>query len=141
MKHCRQRRTLSACRQISSAKVVHDGHAERLRQPGRFAQLQGGASASHRIVKNSLPVKSDQRRLAAGMFGVEAPEIMVQLADLMRVCAAARSRMESYAKRCRKVDLPVFAQLDALLANIAQRVIHAVDACAGHDSENAHGTE
>ena len=70
------------------------------------------------------------------MVSIKSTQVMVQLGQLMRVGQAPRTSVQSLLKDAREFHLPMLPQPNLPLPHRAERIIDAVKARAGHDSED-----
>ena len=137
-----QGRALPAGHHVRRAKVADHRRAQRVHQISRFAQLQCCRIGRRRVVKNGLAVQADEVRTPARaaprlrMAGVKAAQVVVQLGEAMTGQAAAGGGVQGALERFGKTGRPKSVQPNAPAADFAQRVIDAVDAGAGHDSQD-----
>ena len=143
MKHGGQGRALPAGGHVGRAEVADDRRAQALDQISRFSKLQSGRTAARRVMEDGLAVQAGQRRPWAadgfgrqGVAGVKPPQIVVRLRQLVAWQIPSRGGVERGPQGGRKAGGPERAQIEAARANAAERIIHPVNAGAGHDAEN-----
>ena len=144
MKRRGQRRALSAGRDVRRAEVAYDGHAQRLGKVGRLADLQRRGRPGVGIVEDRLSVQARELRPGSAprwprLRRIKAPEVVLQLRHLPACRRAPRRRVQPRPQRARKLHTPERAQLQARIRHGTQRVVHAIDAGAGHDAEHVGG--
>ena len=158
MKQRGERSALPASGEIGHAEIAHHGHTRRLGEIRRFANLQRGGRTRIGIVKHRLPVQADEfgtRVQCRSLLGVESPEVVVELREFVPGAVVRSGGVQTLLKFFGERPRPELEQTHREVAglplrgrvcsapptttDLAQRVVHAVEAGAGHDAEDAHG--
>ena len=134
-------RALPAGGEIGDAEIADDGDAKSFRKVGGLAELEGGGRGWGGLVKDGLPVKADEGGLLAKVAvqrvrSVEAAEVMMELREFPTEGFTANGCVEAGLQGARKEGGPEIAQVDVARADLAQGVVHGVEARAGHDAED-----
>ena len=127
--------------EIGDAEIADDGDAKSFRKIGGLAELEGGGRGRGGLVKDGLPVKADEGGLLAKVAvprvrSVEAAEVMMELRKFPTAGFSTSGSVKAGLQGAWKTGGPEFVQADVARADLAQGVIHGVEACARHDAED-----
>jgi hypothetical protein len=138
MKHRRQRRPLPSGSDVPRPKIIDNRNSKTLGEVGRLANLESGGRNRRRIMEDRLTVQADGAKAgdSAPVFCIEPPKVVVQLAERVGAQLTGGGCVKRLSHGAWEIGGPPFSQTHGVIANLAQRVIHAIEAGAGHDAEN-----